>query len=549
MTDTSIAFNETLSPYAHVLHTNHVPSDSELYEIKAFLSKPEFELDRLEAEVTRAQAILDGLVSKRDKLKHFVDAHKALISPVRRLPPEILQEIFVRCLSTTRNSVMHNSEPPMLLTEVCSDWRRIALATPALWSSLHLVLSNTNSSEKSPPKQFAAAKAWLKRSGSFLLSVSLYDASWDYSLSRFIEFLDPVIHRCRTLEFVAPMQLVARLDTRALPFLEEIAIHSLNLFTGYQGDNGLSFLKEATSLRRVTMTGRLQFWPAPFPLANLETLYLHSDSMQSFTPTQAFEILTQCRNLRVFSLSVPEATFGEIVHREAITLPLLHSFYILASDNLLQSILGSLILPEIQALGISRVFDSLLGFDFEHHSLLESILARSSRALKKFVFRPLLISQLDLFACLSLMPEVADLHIYAVRFGPDFIDDAFLHMLLPSFTHTCLCPNLKKIILDRCSVLSGDALTDFIRSRWRPAFPGIGRLLHASITFDVYPEFPMAESQIKAFRDEGLDISVSFPPKVVLEPRESGLWDGLDRDLGVPWSDILRNLDTEIQLP
>jgi hypothetical protein len=36
----------------------------------------------------------------------YVDTHKALISPARRLPLDIIEEIFVACLPTHRNCVM-----------------------------------------------------------------------------------------------------------------------------------------------------------------------------------------------------------------------------------------------------------------------------------------------------------------------------------------------------------------------------------------------------------------------------------------------------------
>ncbi|KAF5384589.1 hypothetical protein D9757_007475 [Collybiopsis confluens] len=56
------------SPFAPILGTNYAPSFGELAKLKEFLVEPQQELDRLGSEITRVQAILDGLVSKKQEL-------------------------------------------------------------------------------------------------------------------------------------------------------------------------------------------------------------------------------------------------------------------------------------------------------------------------------------------------------------------------------------------------------------------------------------------------------------------------------------------------
>ncbi|KAJ6489026.1 hypothetical protein C8R45DRAFT_826827, partial [Mycena sanguinolenta] len=67
-----------------------------------------------------------------DDLGTYVDAHKALISPVRRLPPEVLQIIFIACLPPHRNCAIAATEAPIRLGRVCSAWRSISIYTPQL---------------------------------------------------------------------------------------------------------------------------------------------------------------------------------------------------------------------------------------------------------------------------------------------------------------------------------------------------------------------------------------------------------------------------------
>ncbi|KAJ6567478.1 hypothetical protein B0H10DRAFT_1892728 [Mycena sp. CBHHK59/15] len=116
------------SPFARHLHTNYVPSDTEVKCIEEHLMPHRLELLRLEG-------LIQDLCSQRTKTLHYIYVHKALISPARRLPADIIQEIFLACLPTHRNSVMNSKDAPLILARICSGWRAVALSTPALWAS------------------------------------------------------------------------------------------------------------------------------------------------------------------------------------------------------------------------------------------------------------------------------------------------------------------------------------------------------------------------------------------------------------------------------
>ncbi|KAF8968698.1 hypothetical protein BDZ97DRAFT_1654581, partial [Flammula alnicola] len=112
------------------LGTNFVPSDAEVQQIKEYLISPTAELARLDIE-------LEELKLRRQRVYTHIQGYKALISPARRLPREILEEIFICCLPSDHNAVMSVLEAPMNLGRICSLWRSIAYTTPRLWSSLH----------------------------------------------------------------------------------------------------------------------------------------------------------------------------------------------------------------------------------------------------------------------------------------------------------------------------------------------------------------------------------------------------------------------------
>ncbi|KAJ7157290.1 hypothetical protein C8R46DRAFT_859860, partial [Mycena filopes] len=58
----------------------------------------------------------------------------SILSGLRRLPLEILAYIFLLTIPSVEETCPLRS--PWILGHICRRWRAIALATPALWSSI-----------------------------------------------------------------------------------------------------------------------------------------------------------------------------------------------------------------------------------------------------------------------------------------------------------------------------------------------------------------------------------------------------------------------------
>ncbi|KAF7376850.1 hypothetical protein MSAN_00102500 [Mycena sanguinolenta] len=174
-----------------LLRTSMVsPVHEEILEINALLVEPTLRLKGLDDEITKLQKAIDKLAEERSRVAVYIEAHKALLSPVRRLPLDIIQELFVACLPTHRNCVMSASEAPLLLGRICSSWRAILLSTPQLWSSMHVVEPlrspddpTSSSLEAKVARRLEITHTWLGRSGQCPLSISLQSASAPHSPS------------------------------------------------------------------------------------------------------------------------------------------------------------------------------------------------------------------------------------------------------------------------------------------------------------------------------------------------------------------------------
>lgn len=253
---------DSSSPFHHLLHTNYIPTSDEAFKIRELCSNPLNELARLEAEISRTLALLHDLQRSYRQLKTSVDAHLALLSPMRNLPPEVLQLIFIMTLPSDRNAVMHASEAPVLLGRVCSGWRRIAFATPELWCSIHVVCPPMSYAESAfAPTRIhrLAMEEWLARSGACPLSISIWvsrEAGFGgvamAAANPFVEAILPLSDRWKHIELRVPADSLDSfhyLQGSDVPLLQTLAI-----------TNGSSFARDdwyASSLQLLFSLGYL----------------------------------------------------------------------------------------------------------------------------------------------------------------------------------------------------------------------------------------------------------------------------------------------------
>ncbi|KAJ7442992.1 hypothetical protein FB451DRAFT_1437904 [Mycena latifolia] len=224
------------SPFTSKLGTNYCPQDEEIVQIHTLLIEPTLQLKYLDDEIAVLQKALDKLAEERAGISAYVDAHKALISPARRLPLDVIQEIFVACLPTHRNCVMSAVEAPVLLGRICSSWRSISLSTPRLWSRLHIVEPQFRSItlpdfvEKKLAQRLETTKMWLGRSGNCPLSISLQPTGRSHfavSQNQLFPALLPFASRWEHISFTALLhciETVAHLTEADVPMLKSVSI-------------------------------------------------------------------------------------------------------------------------------------------------------------------------------------------------------------------------------------------------------------------------------------------------------------------------------------
>ena len=138
-----------------------LPSSNQLAQAKETLASSQSALHSItrkidDAEQTLAEIVastrctIDNLTQERTILQREIALALAYISPIRRLPHELLREVFLI-------NFEHNPRCAWVFSAVCSLWRRIALSMPKLWSKLRLETTQNDSAD--------TIRLWLERSG------------------------------------------------------------------------------------------------------------------------------------------------------------------------------------------------------------------------------------------------------------------------------------------------------------------------------------------------------------------------------------------------
>ncbi|KAF7966189.1 hypothetical protein HWV62_39716 [Athelia sp. TMB] len=154
------------SPLPTRIGTNYAPTALERLHIQSALVDVDSELARLDSALTQLQAAQERLQLKRGALQQYSTAHAALLSPIRRMPPEILAAIFEHLLPEHWYSKDQRSR--MLPSHVCKRWRALSLSTPHFWNEISVMVDR-----RDIIRQLDRAKAWLARAGGCPLTVTL----------------------------------------------------------------------------------------------------------------------------------------------------------------------------------------------------------------------------------------------------------------------------------------------------------------------------------------------------------------------------------------
>ncbi|EAU81611.1 hypothetical protein CC1G_02627 [Coprinopsis cinerea okayama7 len=445
------------SPFSPHLGTNYAPSDSEIAHLRDYIGDLTPHLADLEGKVEAAERALAAAAKKRDGYLQFVDNHRALLSPIRRMPLDVTRTIFQHCLPDKHNAIMSTSQAPLLLTMVCRQWREIVLNFPAMWSSLHIPVVTVPAMRffhrsTTPPidswtrrmkHRNQAVTRWLNRAKGSKLSISLATDPNDESFSDeddqevVAELLDILKERASQLQRLK-LSTTQRIANRVLsippsqvPELRVIHINIYNPFSDFPfpATNASSRIPAngiiaSPTLRTVHVESIPQRlielsveWENITDLTCFPVTLDEDGGVKGFTAREAVNILGRCPNLKTCCLRIhfmphavplgePEPDMENETGR-TVTLHHLETLHLQQEYRaMLEPLVDSLRLPALRSLSFSSS-----KFPSTKASPLIRLMRHCGPNLKTLKVDYLTLKTPELRQCLELAKNVEELDL------------------------------------------------------------------------------------------------------------------------------------------
>ncbi|KAF7371143.1 hypothetical protein MSAN_00749700 [Mycena sanguinolenta] len=131
-----------------LLNSNEPPVESDAVVVRSTILQAEEHLAWLRHKIARLLSQvkdskeLEQLEEERVLISSYLAENRGIFSPLRRLPPELLCEIFGWTVASAKKAQLKRhlgfceKDSPWVLTHVSHTWRAISVSTPSLWSTV-----------------------------------------------------------------------------------------------------------------------------------------------------------------------------------------------------------------------------------------------------------------------------------------------------------------------------------------------------------------------------------------------------------------------------
>ncbi|KAF6753187.1 hypothetical protein DFP72DRAFT_425776 [Ephemerocybe angulata] len=456
---------EAKTPFAKHLDTNYVPSDEELPLIRALIQQKAETLAVLNARIK-------ALEVERDAEQSFVQRHIALISPIKRVPDDILSSLFIAFSALRRNRYepWPTGHPAVILSHVCSHWRQLALGTPVLWSTLKVYIpplpspvghpmglvhmssliqrtvesEATHSWEKQVDRLLRLSRVWIGRSKDCFLTIDFLAADISPSapdstistISSIIGVICDASWRWKWASLYLPSRTPINslalgrlydLKPADIPSLCDLALSQSTPFFGSSApisppDTGIL---GGGAIRTLSFT--FQSFPTlntlPIKWAQLTKLvfdgntglYYHHHAQGGYGGVQfncasALGLMRRCPQLAHCDISFGHHAYDLHAAIESVTLPYLQ-FLCFRLYIPGKHFISSLHLPALQALSFRSFHDSSMRTAGPHSSRLVVWLQTYGQQITDVEFNVETLSQSSLYACMDLLTNLTSLRL------------------------------------------------------------------------------------------------------------------------------------------
>ncbi|KAF8893128.1 hypothetical protein BD779DRAFT_1145035 [Infundibulicybe gibba] len=382
---------------------------------------------------------------------------------IDRIPPEVLSDIFVRCLP--KDFLLQSTPPeatvvPLLLGGVCRSWHALALATPALWTSLNITCYI---STLRPP--LPVIRTYLQRSGIRPLSFTIRADELEGSDS-------PNVHLRAVLTVLTATRQRWRnvhinLYTMAQDILDLITMGDMPLLQNMQWKVMEPSNHTPIPLHMLHRCPHLQL----FHLDSFESSLLlpRGDTHLTSLLIRTFLSVSECATLLRLSPHLFSADFHLIESVDPspvphLTHPTLCTFA--ATGEHSDTLLGVLTLPALQDLDLTG---EPMALSADWIITLSAFFERSRPTLRHLSLSMTHMQSLEpaLLQMLVLTPHLHSLRLSDCGSNSPPFTAALIHALHPPPPPGIpLCPRLQRLYLHGISGCPDGLCSTMLRARW-----------------------------------------------------------------------------------
>ncbi|KAJ6551377.1 hypothetical protein B0H19DRAFT_167788 [Mycena capillaripes] len=121
--------------FLRLLVSNEAPDPAQIFSVQEILRNKEAELSDLAAEISKLQSSIKTLQNQRAHLASEIHQYNYIFAPIRRVPPEIIGEIFLLSHSSIalRLPQQHSGATPL---EVGAYLQLVEKRRPFAWPAV-----------------------------------------------------------------------------------------------------------------------------------------------------------------------------------------------------------------------------------------------------------------------------------------------------------------------------------------------------------------------------------------------------------------------------
>ncbi|KAJ7654033.1 hypothetical protein DFH06DRAFT_520939 [Mycena polygramma] len=468
---------------AYLFTSNDVPLDSEMASICQLVSDGAHMLGVLDGQISALEDLLAQVVHKREEVVEQVRRNQAMISPVRRIPQELICEVFgwvALSDDDAEEDANGLNAPPWYLGHICQSWRASALSCPRLWTSVTIPRSPPS------PRDRLLVETQILHSAHASLKVHWFaSAHGDVPDPRVVELILAQCHRWKTLSLNLHGKRVELNWLRPL----DGRLHSLEklVILNSPRDSVIpNIFATALSLRRaILINSNFEYSSPDVPVPWGQITHYRG----SYETSKQLTILQAAPNLIQSGVS-----FRSGPALPPATLPHLRRLWIEDLKSL-----SSVIAPSLQDL-------FCLDSSPRDTSAVLPFVEASSCRLTKLVLMSCVVCR-ELVILLHGLPYLTYLLIEACHENPDDAETALFDAMSVSDDSSVLCPNLTFLAYGFGYGFEQDCFLAMVKSRFHCPTPCLKtlRLFNAYEDTEEYTRGMDPASGIQKLREEGFD--------------------------------------------